>query len=302
MNKKLDYLLHGVAYFITTKIFGCDKPFVGGLVINDRCNLKCRQCKVGDVSGKDLPYSDVCEGLNRFYEMGIRTLFIEGGEPFLWKDNGYQLDDIIDYARKIGFKMVSIYTNGTFAVATSADVVFVSIDGMRDTNNYLRGNVFDKVFENIKDSAHPNININFTINSVNQNDIEPFCEYTQQIKNTKGVFFNFHTPYYGVDELFIDISQKKILIERILRLKKRGFRILNSTACLKMVYDDDWERSSKLCYVFDKNKMFQCCRAIGNDQACKNCGYLGYPEIISTFKLRPSSIIWALNYLPLGGR
>lgn len=302
MNKKLDYLLHGVSYFITTKIFGCDKPFTGGLVINDKCNLQCRQCRVGNTQGQNLPFCDVRKGINDLYEHGIRSLFVEGGEPFLWNDSDYRLDDIVAYARKVGFKMVSIYTNGTFTITTTADVVFVSIDGLRDTNNYLRGNVFDKVIKNIRDSTHPNININFTINSVNQNDIEPFCENAQQIKNTKGVFFNFHTPYYGIDELFLDLDKKRNIIRRILLLKKRGLKILNSTACLKMVSEDKWTRPSKLCYVYDSRRMFQCCRAIGNDQACKNCGYLGYPEIISTFKLRPSSIIWALNYLPLGGK
>ena len=75
MNKKLDYLLHGVAYFITTTIFGYDKPFIGGLVINSRCNLKCRQCRVGYTSGKDLPYSYVCEGLKEFYEMDRKKIF-----------------------------------------------------------------------------------------------------------------------------------------------------------------------------------------------------------------------------------
>jgi len=65
-----------------------------------------------------------------------------------------------------------------------------------------------------------------------------------------------------------------------------------------MVYRDDWKRPSKLCYVYDKNKMFQCCRAIGNDDVCKECGYLGYPEIISILKLRPSSLFAAVNYLP----
>jgi len=46
------------------------------------------------------------------------------------------------------------------------------------------------------------------------------------------------------------------------------------------------------------SKLYECCRAFGNKDACENCGYLGYPEIIYILKLKPSAIISALNYLP----
>jgi MoaA/NifB/PqqE/SkfB family radical SAM enzyme len=298
MKEKIDYLVYAFCHVIKTKIFGLEVPSIGGLVINDRCNLSCRQCKVGNMEGSDLPYRDVANGLEEFYRLGIRSVFIEGGEPFLWRDGDYSLEDIVTVAREIGFKTVSIYTNGTIKIDTTADVVFVSLDGLRETNDYLRGKVFDKVIQKVKGSSHPNININFTINRVNHDEIEPFCEYVRDISNVKGIFFYFHTPYYGVDELFLDLSERRRIIQRILTLKKRGFKILNSAACLKMVYRDNWERPSKLCYVYDKNELYQCCRAIGNDEVCKECGYLGYPEIISILKLRPSSIVSAVNYLP----
>ncbi|MGD9110483.1 MAG: hypothetical protein PVG93_06040, partial [Phycisphaerales bacterium] len=201
-------------------------------------------------------------------------------------------------ARKIGFKTISFYTNGTFPIESSADVIFVSLDGLKETNNYLRGNIFDKVLQNIKNSSHKNININFTINKINCEQLKPFCEYIETIKNIKGVFFYFHTPYYGIDELFLNLEGRRKIIKQILQLKRNGAKILNSSACLKMVYRDNWKRPSKLCYVYDKNKLFECCRAIGSDQTCRECGYLGYPEIISILKLRPSSIIAAMNYLP----
>jgi Fe-coproporphyrin III synthase len=298
MLKKLNYIYYGITYLLKTVIFGRDIPFIGGMVINDRCNLSCRQCRVGDRSGDDLSYQEMKNGLLEFYKSGIRSVFIEGGEPFLWKDGPYRVEDIVNLSRRIGFKTISIYTNGTFHLQTKADVLFVSLDGLQKTNDYLRGNVFDRVISNIKDSSHPNININFTINAANQNELEPFCEYIRNIRQINGVFFYFHTPYYGTDELFLNFAQRQKLILDILKLKRRGFRILNSTACLKMVHDDTWQRPSKLCHVYAKNKMFQCCRAVENTEVCKNCGYLGYPEIISILKLRPSSLISAMNYLP----
>jgi hypothetical protein len=140
--------------------------------------------------------------------------------------------------------------------------------------------------------------INYTINKENYKDIEGFCEEIEKIKEIKGVFFYFHTPYYGKDDLFLNLDERRSIIKKLLELKKKGRDILNSKACLNGIYKDNWKRPSKTCYVYADNKLYQCCRAIGNDEVCKNCGYLGYPEIIYILKLRPSAIKEALNYLP----
>lgn len=301
-TKVFCYLNYAIWYVIKTKIFCKKIPFIGGLVINEKCNLFCRQCTVSNRADiPDLTYNEACTGLDKFYAMGIRAVFIEGGEPFLWHDGDKTLDDIITYARKIGFYLVSIYTNGTLSIDCSADTIFVSLDGLKETNNFLRGrgrNVFDIVISNIKKASHPNIIINFTINSKNYNELEEFCKFISGISNIRGVFFYFHTPYYGYDELFINKTRKCEIIKKILELKKAGYKIFNSNVCLKGVYNDTWERPSKTCYVYANNKLYQCCRAFGNEESCKHCGYLGYPEIIYILKLRPSAIISAFNYLP----
>lgn len=298
MNSQLEYLLYGAGYFIKTKLFRLQIPFIGGLVLNESCNLNCIQCRVANRDLPDLSYLDAKRGLSAFYRMGIRSVFIEGGEPFLWRDGELILEDVIHAARNIGFKVVSIYTNGTLPIRTSADTVFVSLDGLKETNNRLRGNGYDRVIANIQQSPCPNICINYTINRLNRGEIEAFCREMLRISNIRGVFFCFHTPYYGTDELFLPLTERRTVIREILALKKRGFRILNSSACLKTVFRDDWKRPSKLCYVYAQNTLYQCCRAIGTPEVCAECGYLGYPEIVTILRLNPSAIISALHYLP----
>jgi len=86
-------------------------------------------------------------------------------------------------------------------------------------------------------------------------------------------------------------------------LRSKGIRLLAITGgALRDVRNDSWQRPSDICVVYARNREFQCCRSIGNPEACDNCGYMGYPEIISLLKLRPSSIIEALAYLPKGNR
>ena len=302
MIKKISYLAYAANYYFRTQILGNNLPFIGGLVINEKCNLYCKHCNVSNRKIiPDLSFTDIKTGLQTFYKKGIRNVFIEGGEPFLWKDGDRQVEDIIKLAREIGFHLVSIYTNGTLPINCTTDSVFVSLDGLKNTTNRLRGNgnnIYDKIIQNIELSSHPNIIINFTINNENKNEIADFCKEIKEIKKIQGIFFYFHTPYYGVDELFIDFKEKRKIILEIIQLKKKGYKIFNSLACLKSIYTDKWKRPSKLCYVFANNQLYECCRANGTKIACENCGYLGYAEIIHILKLRPSSIISALNYLP----
>lgn len=299
MLNRIDYILYGLGYLFNSRILGKDRPFVGALVINEKCNLKCDHCQVSNRPLKDLTYEDARNGLQTFYNMGIRSIAIGGGEPFLWEDNGRKVEDVVGMARSMGFKLIVIYTNGTFPLRISTDALFVSIDGLKETNDRLRGTSYDTIIGNIKDSVHPNLWINYTINSKNHQEIEPFCKEMQNIKKIKGVLFYFHTPYYGIDDLFINLDGRKKIIAEIIALKKAGFKILNSFACLQAVYNDDWKRPAKMCYVYANNKLFQCCRSIGNQEACTNCGYLSYAEIIHAPRMRFSSIKTALNFLPL---
>ena len=300
-TKNLKFGLHSVNYLVRTNLFHKKIPFSGGMIVNEKCNLCCIQCRVANRKGiPDLTYKEIGNGLDLLYKKGIRSVFFEGGEPFLWRSGEYRLEDLIKLAKKKGFLWTSIYTNGTIPFESSADTVFVSIDGLKKTNNELRArgkNIYDKSMQNIKNSKHPNIIINFTINSINQYEIEEFYDEIKQIKQINGIFFNFHTPYYGIDKLFLDIDKKRKIIERIRTLKRKGYKIINSYPALDIIYKDNWKRPTDLCFIYANNKMHKCCRAIGNKTACKNCGYLHYPEIYGILNLKPNSLFSALNYL-----
>ena len=79
MLNKLDYVFHGLGYLFNTKVLRREIPYVGALVINERCNLKCSHCQVSNRALEDLTYEEAKSGLNTFYEMGIRSLAIGGG-------------------------------------------------------------------------------------------------------------------------------------------------------------------------------------------------------------------------------
>lgn len=233
--------------------------------------------------------------LHSFYKQGGRTLYIEGGEPFLWHDGHHDLEDVVEYSHSIGFYSTIIYTNGTIPIKTSADTVFISLDGLQKTHDFIRGQTFNKIMKNIYESRHPSLFINFTINNYNKNEIKDFCEQINKIDQLQGIFFYFHTPYYGYDDLYIEPVERIEILHQLLNYKSK-YKILNSRAGIKSAIRNDWKRPLDICHVYEGGDVFTCCRFPGNPELCQNCGYLSYAEIHQTLRLRPSAIFNALKY------
>ena len=288
-------MIYGITYIINRQIFKKNTPLIAGLTLTNKCNLRCRHCRVTDRKSEDLSFQEAITILDSFYKEGGRTVYLQGGEPFIWHDGQHKLEDVTKYAHKKGFLTTIIYTNGTIPLETSADTVFISVDGLKETHDYIRGKTFDRIMENIRISQHPSLFINFTINNYNKDEIEDFTRYIDKINQIRGIFFYFHTPYYGYDDLYIKPAERNEIIGRLLTLKRK-YKILNSQAGLTSVLNNDWKRPLDICRVYEKGEVYECCRYPGNPQLCQNCGYLSYAEVDQTLKLKPSSIINALKY------
>jgi len=288
-------VLFGVKYVLCHHLLRKNAPLICGLVLTNKCNLRCRHCKISARGDKDLEFAEIARVVDAFYRDGGRCLYLEGGEPFLWRDGQYGIEHVVEYAHRVGFFTVIVYTNGTIPLQTSADTVFISIDGLQATHDDLRGTSFHRIIDNVRQSTHPSLFVNFTINRRNQHEIEEFCSYVEDLAPIRGTFFYFHTPYYGHDELYVEPAQRVAVLRRLLAYKRK-YRILNSRAGLKSAIRNDWKRPLDVCSVYEKGDHYQCCRYPGDPELCRDCGYLSYAEIDQTLKLKPSAILNALKY------
>jgi MoaA/NifB/PqqE/SkfB family radical SAM enzyme len=114
------------------------------LEITSRCTLRCKICNIWTRTDKDeISKGECLKIIDDMAEMGIPHLIISGGEPFL-RDF---VIEISDYAKKRGIAHVSVISNGTLiddkkarAIANSGiDHVTISIDGLEESNDYVRG-------------------------------------------------------------------------------------------------------------------------------------------------------------------
>ena len=296
---KVKYLAFGASYWCRRCILRQKMPFIAGLVLNKSCNMHCEGCHVSGMDrALDPTRGDVELAILELRRKGIRNLAITGGEPFLWESDGWHVSDVIRFARANGFMAITIYTNGTLPFDDcDADTVFVSPHDLEMTNIGNNGVASRQCIHNIEATKHPNVMLNFTINARNCNSLRGVCEFVEGHSNIKGVFFYFHTPYYGRDSLFQPFEVKQKIVDELLSLKHEGYSIFNSTAALKSFALNNWRRPSDLCIVWDNGKFFNCCRSNGYEDACRNCGYLGYLELEQILALKPSAIREGLHYI-----
>lgn len=255
-----------------------NRPFILGLVPNDTCNLHCIHCRVANVRKSRMSYAEVKAHLAEYYKKGVRFLYLEGGETYLWRDGKYRLQDLIDLAKAIGYLRVHVYTNGTFPLTAQPDFTWVSIDGLTASYQKIRGAPLENVLAHLRNFKQ-RFAIVCVVNTINYQEIRTFLQFVyQELPHTKVMFF-FHTPYYGVDELLLSVEQKSQAIAQILQCKADGLPVLNSKAGLQAILTGHYLHPTNLWWVVDQTGEYQCCRAIGQPEVCRNCGYASCAEV-----------------------
>lgn len=268
-----------------------DKPLLASFKLTYRCNLRCQQCPFYSMEAEELTFPQVTAILDRLYHRGNRLIVLEGGEPMLWKDGDYTIHDVVAAAHKHFFS-VGMTTNGTLPLDVNVDTLWVSVDGLEETQNALRGApIFGKVMNNISKSQHQRLFAHITVNSVNAVEIPALIKYLQNM--VKGMTIQFYYPYDHKDELFLDVERRELLLEEIIQMKRSGFPILNSFSALKALKRNTWRCDDRLidnanpdgsitqgCYL--KNRA---------DIDCSKCGFSPHTEISLACRANPQSIL-----------
>jgi len=272
------------------------EPLFYGIAITDRCNLECRGCKVSNTGRPDMTWSQLIDTMQNAWKRGFRELYFSGGEPMLWRDGVHSLEDAVIMAKQIGFFHVHVYTNGTLGLDIPADLIWVSIDGLPGTFELRRGNHFNQVEHAIRENQNQKIAVIYVIDSNTKNGIKAFLQWVSDTKfPIIGVMFYFHTPYYGIDELFLIAEERAPIIDRLLDYKRAGMPIINSRAGLLALKSGNWPRRLPVTRVADMDGEYICCRA--PDNICGDCGYAACTEITEFWHLKLSAILGMRRYL-----
>ena len=255
---------------------------LAGFKITYRCSLKCRSCPFWKMEPLTIFYDDAVRIMDSLFENGVRLLILEGGEPFLWRDDHYKLDDLISYAKQKFFR-VGITTNGTLPLVCSADVVWVSIDGLKDTHEKNRGPCFDKIISNIRASNHPKILANITITSLNDHEIPELIKFLTPI--VKGITIQFYYPFPNSENLWLPEERRIFVLNQLIKMKRKGYPILDSISTLEGLKKNTW-----LCHDWliasaepDGRMNIGCYLKDRAEISCEKCGFAAHTEISKAY-------------------
>lgn len=272
------------------------KPILGTIILTDGCNLSCKHCSVNNINKKIYPYEDIRGEMKSFYKEGIRILFFCGGETLLWEDKGKTIRDLIKEAKEMGFYIVNIVTNGTINLdIPEADVIFLNIDGIKETHDAIRGNTYEKILENLDKAGNSNICVYMAINSLNYKEVEAVAEFAKMHLNIHSISFNFHTPYKGTEYLSLSQAEKRETVDVIKKMIKRDMPVFNLYSSLDAYVNNTWKRPCHQCIVSEEGKRYICGRCIEVEGLCEECGYLFAVEFALLFQGNPKIIFEVLK-------
>ncbi|MBQ9987695.1 MAG: radical SAM protein, partial [Erysipelotrichales bacterium] len=248
---------------ISTILFRRKDPILGTIIVTDKCNLKCKHCSVNNITAIVYPYTHIKQEMVKLYDMGIRILFLCGGETFLWRDQDKTLRDLVIEAKEMGFLIVNVVTNGTFPIdLPEADLILLSLDGDKEAHNKIRGDTYDRIMENIKHATSDNICFYMAINQINKDKVKDVCMTARDMKNVRAVSFNFHTPYPDTKELALTKEEKQECCDVISRMMKQGAPVFNLKSAFPYLINNTFPTPCHQCVVIENGKISTCGRCI----------------------------------------
>lgn len=282
-------------FMIQRKILGRKIPLLASFKITYRCNLSCKACPFhlrADEEEKQMSWDKAIGTLESLHRLGTRLLVFEGGEPLLWRDGSYHLHDLVLYARQ-RFLRVAVTTNGTLPLDVPSHTLWVSLDGMRETQNALRSDSFDRIWANIEKTRHPRVFIHCTLNRRNWRDVELLARQVRDMPTLQGMTVQFFYPYHqGEDDLSLSMEERRAAIMKVLELKKSGLPILNSAGRLKAMIDNRWTCHDDILINVDPDGTITkgCYVKSRGEINCDACGFTPVAEASGALDLIPGSM------------
>ncbi|MFB6088292.1 MAG: radical SAM protein [Candidatus Aenigmatarchaeota archaeon] len=165
----------------------------------DRCNLNCKTCwRMNKNQGefeRGLSLDKINEILGDCKDLGVNRIdFTGGGEPFFRDD----IFEMIGIAKDYGFE-ISLTSNGTLLdeskirklVELGLDEILFSLDGLKETNDYIRGEgVFDKVIDVVE--KYRKMDNNATVGFSTVLTSKNLSELSKLVKLTDGLDLDYH--------------------------------------------------------------------------------------------------------------
>jgi MoaA/NifB/PqqE/SkfB family radical SAM enzyme len=272
--------IHKKARLLFTWAFTNTKT-TAAIDITNSCNLKCAHCYWWKEERPDeLDDGAMVSFMKGLRGRGMTAAIIYGGEPMLRPGMCEAASRIFDHPL--------IFTNGTQGFAPFDAQWILSLDGTREVHDSIRGQgAYDCSVENLRKAPRKPV-VHTTITRQNRHNLEEFLDEMSTLP-IKGVGFSFYTPHRtdnGDGGLFIPLAERDLVLEELLRLRKKYWRIMGLTGAMANQFRRNGEYSewnsiekcpvNKVCNCYNSDGTLKPC-TYGNNADCNRCGCASIP-------------------------
>ena len=158
------------------------QPLSAHIKLTENCQAKCISCDYWKTRWADIITTERAIALlNEIHDCGIHSLRLTGGEPLLRKD----LFEVLDKGNASRFQRIILQTNGLALKKLHKEVnaspitdVAVSIDGLKQTNDIIRGirGYFDLGMEGLALLKGKRLAISVTLNKMSAGELDELAE------------------------------------------------------------------------------------------------------------------------------
>lgn len=218
---------------------GEKSPVIAGHKLLYRCNLECKMCPFWRREDEELlALPDEVRIMDALARAGVSFLGFEGGEPLLRKD-------VADILREAHARFhTSLVTNGWLLehrlpeIAPHLDLLFVSLDGIGETHDRLRGipRSFERAVQGMRASRSevPTL-ISHTVTKDNLDHAEKVVELAERLDI--GLTVQIAYDYTTADPMSPDRDRLRPTIERLRDLRKSGAPLMESPGYFDAILD-----------------------------------------------------------------
>jgi len=207
-------------------------PVLAGHKLLYRCNLECQMCPFWRRKDETLlRLEEEIRIMDALARAGVSFLGFEGGEPLLRRDVGSILKEAHTRFH------TSLVTNGWLLedrlseIADHLDLLFVSVDGIGETHDQLRGvpRSFERAVKGMRASRSevPTV-ISYTLTRENLDHVGRIVELAEWLDVSLTV--QIAHDYRAADPLSPDRARLRSTIEQLRDLRASGAPLLESTA------------------------------------------------------------------------
>ncbi len=259
---------------IKAKVFRKRIPIAVSIHVTNKCNLRCSYCyaNVEDRFSKnveDFTTQELKAYIKEMKQLGTRWIILLGGEPLLRDDIG----ELIRFIKHEGI-FCELVTNGILIEKKiddikEIDLLCVSLDGDKNTNDKLRGNgTYEKVIKGLEIASkyHLKIRIHAVLSRYNANrdNINHLAGLARKYRAT----FGYSTPIIDAEPgtsripFLLERDELQSFLNELKSFKSKGYPVYNTQAALNKAIA--WEHDP----YSTRNDIIEGNRRNGKDSKC----------------------------------